>query len=257
MRLGVRQARRLASLVIALAIALAGGRGAIGTLGAAPDAPAQAVTAPGTAQLPACDGSPSIAVEADATHPDGAPDFTDEQVQEARGGSFERYSPLDSLGRCGPAMACLGPETMPTGARGDISGIHPSGWNQRLYDFVDQRALYNRSHLIAHSLSAEDANERNLVTGTRTMNEKGMRPWEERTARYIERTGNHVLYRSTPVFEGNELVCRGVRIEALSVEDDGEGLSFDVWCPNVEPGVTIDYATGDSHESGRPSDGSR
>lgn len=198
--------------------------------------------------IPAYDGEPTVLIGADSENPDGAPAFTTREIERAEKGTFEDYSELDALGRCGVALACLGEETMPTSGRGDISEIHPSGWHQRFYDFVDRQALYNRSHLIAHSLSGEDANERNLITGTRTMNNEGMRPWEERTVSYIRRTGNHVLYRATPVFEGDELVSRGVRLEARSVEDDGLGLSFDVYCYNVEPGVQIDYRTGDSWE---------
>ena len=145
-------------------------------------------------------------------------------------------------------MACLGPETLP--ARGEeresISEVHPTGWHSIRYDFVDGGSLYNRSHLIGWALSAENANERNLVTGTRWMNADVMRPFEEDVADYIYKTDNHVLYRSTPVFEGDELVCRGIRVEALSLEDGGREINFDVWCPNLQPGVTIDYATGDA-----------
>ena len=175
--------------------------------------------------------------------------FTDEEIAYAEENlGYERYSDLDALGRCGEAMACLGPETLP--ARGEeresISEVHPTGWHSIRYDFMDGGSLYNRSHLIGWALSAENANERNLVTGTRWMNADVMRPFEEDVADYIYTTDNHVLYRSTPVFEGDELVCRGIRVEALSLEDGGSEINFDVWCPNLQPGVTIDYATGDA-----------
>lgn len=175
--------------------------------------------------------------------------FTDEEIAYAEDNlGYERYSDLDALGRCGEAMACLGPETLP--ARGEeresISEVHPTGWHSIRYDFVDGGSLYNRSHLIGWALSAENANERNLVTGTRWMNADVMRLFEEDVADYIYKTDNHVLYRATPVFEGNELVCRGIRVEALSLEDGGREINFDVWCPNLQPGVTIDYATGDA-----------
>lgn len=175
--------------------------------------------------------------------------FTDEEIAYAEDNlGYERYSDLDALGRCGEAMACLGPETLP--ARGEeresISEVHPTGWHSIRYDFVDGGSLYNRSHLIGWALSAENANERNLVTGTRWMNADVMRPFEEDVADYIYKTDNRVLYRSTPVFEGDELVCRGIRVEAMSLEDGGREINFDVWCPNLQPGVTIDYATGDA-----------
>ena len=162
-------------------------------------------------------------------------------------GQFEEYSDLDSLGRCGAAFALIGKETMPSGERGSIGMIKPSGWQIDKYDFVDGGYLFNRCHLIAFSLAGENDNERNLITGTRTMNVKGMLPYEERTASYVDTTGNHVLYRVTPVFEGDNLVATGVLMEAQSVEDGGSGIRFCVWCYNVEPGVSIDYATGDNH----------
>ncbi len=159
---------------------------------------------------------------------------------------FEKYSPLDSLGRCGVAFACLGLETMPTEERGEIGWVKPSGWKTAKYDCVDGKYLYNRCHLVGFQLSGENANERNLITGTRYMNVQGMLPFENMVADYIKETGNHVLYRITPVFEGNDLVARGVQMEALSVEDDGDGICFNVYCYNNQPGVKIDYATGDN-----------
>ena len=171
------------------------------------------------------------------------PSFT---VDDATTDAFQSFSQLDRLGRCGTAYACLGPETLPTDARGDISEIHPSGWVQNFYDFIEGESLYNRSHLIAHCLSGQDANERNLITGTRHFNADVMEPIEAMVLDYIERTGNHVLYRVTPVFEGDELVARGVQIEALSMEDGGQGVSLNVFLRNIQPGVAIDYATGDN-----------
>ncbi len=160
---------------------------------------------------------------------------------------FEKYTVLDSLGRCGVAFGCLGRETMPTEERGPIGSVKPSGWKTVKYDFVDVKYLYNRCHLIGFQLSAENANTRNLITGTRYMNVQGMLPFENMVADYIKETGNHVLYRVTPVFKGSELVCRGVQIEAFSVEDNGDGVCFNVYCYNNQPGVIIDYATGGSY----------
>ena len=160
--------------------------------------------------------------------------------------SYESYAVLDSLGRCGIAMACLGRDLMPTGSRGDIYDVKPSGWVQASYDIVDGRYLYNRSHLIGWQLSGEDANNKNLITGTRSFNQLGMLPFENMVADYIKETNNHVLYRVTPVFVGNELVARGVLMEAWSVEDNGDGICFNVFVYNVQPGIIINYATGSS-----------
>ena len=159
---------------------------------------------------------------------------------------FENYSPLDNMGRCGVAFACLGRETMPTEERGEIGQVKPSGWVTAKYDCVDGKYLYNRCHLIGFQLSGENANERNLITGTRYMNVQGMLPFENMVADYIKETGNHVFYRVTPVFDGFNLVAKGVQMEAYSVEDDGEGICFNVFCYNNQPGVEIDYATGNS-----------
>lgn len=160
--------------------------------------------------------------------------------------SFEKYSSLDSLGRCGVAYANIGEETMPTEKRGNIGMIKPSGWQIKKYDFIDGKYLYNRCHLIGYQLSGENANEKNLITGTRYMNTEGMLPFENQVAGYVQETGNHVLYRVTPVFEGNHLVADGVLMEAMSVEDQGLDLEFNVFVYNVQPGVKIDYATGNS-----------
>lgn len=161
--------------------------------------------------------------------------------------SYEHYSELDSLGRTGVAMACLGPETIPTEKRGPIGMIKPAGWHTVKYpDVIKDLYLYNRCHLIAFELSGENANEKNLTTGTRYLNISGMLPFENKTRKYIDNTHNHVIYRVTPVFLNNELVCRGILIEAKSVEDNN--LEFCVYCYNVQPGIIIDYATGDSHK---------
>ena len=158
---------------------------------------------------------------------------------------YEDYSSLDNLGRCGVAKACLGKETMPKEERGEIGQVKPSGWKTVKYDCVDGKYLYNRCHLIGFQLSGENANERNLITGTRYMNVDGMLPFENMVADYIKETGNHVLYRVTPIYEGN---ARGVQMEAYSVEDNGQGISFNVYCYNNQPGVRINYATGESEE---------
>ena len=178
------------------------------------------------------------------------PDFSESDLSSAK--AFESYSPLDSLGRCGPAFACVGPETMPTEERGDISDIQPSGWHSVSYDGVEGGYLYNRCHLIGYQLTAENDNAENLITGTRYLNIEGMLPFENLVADYIHETGGHVLYRVTPVFAGGNLVASGVRMEAESVEDRGESVLFHVFCYNVQPGIQIDYATGDSAEIGAP-----
>lgn len=160
--------------------------------------------------------------------------------------SFERYSELDSLGRCGTAFANIGRDLMPTQKRGVIGRVRPSGWQLVKYDFVDGKYLYNRCHLIGYQLSGENDNEKNLITGTRYLNVEGMLPFENKAADYVRETDGHVLYRVTPVYEGDHLVADGVRMEACSVEDRGAGVCFHVFVYNVQPGVVIDYATGDS-----------
>lgn len=176
----------------------------------------------------------------------GQPGFS---ADDAARGSFMEFSELDFEGRCGTAAGLIGPETVSNAERGDISQVHPSGWIQHRYSFVDREMLYNRSHLIAHQLCGEDANERNLITGTRTMNAVGMTYYEELVGNYVRRTNNHVLYRVTPLFAANDLVARGVQMEAESVEDGGRAIRFNVFVYNVEPGVKIDYVTGDNWES--------
>lgn len=163
--------------------------------------------------------------------------------------AFEDYSELDSLGRCGRAYACLGRETMPEGEREPVGSIKPTGWHTVKYEFIEGKYLYNRCHLIAYQLSAENANIKNLITGTRYLNIGGMLSFEKKVIRYIENTGNHVLYRVTPIFVGDNLVASGVQMEAFSVEDKGEGICFNVFVYNVQPGVEIDYLTGESRLS--------
>lgn len=176
----------------------------------------------------------------------GEPGFTDDDFKR---GAFMEFSDLDFEGRCGAAFARIGTDTLSNAPRGDISQVHPSGWEQHRYGFVDQEMLYNRSHLIAHQLCGEDSNEKNLITGTRTMNSVGMTYYENIVANYVKQTGNHVLYRVTPIFAANDLVARGVQMEAESIEDDGQAVRFNVFVYNVEPGVEIDYVTGKSWES--------
>ena len=163
--------------------------------------------------------------------------------------SYETYSPLDALGRCGVVMSCIGQDLMPTEERGSIGQVKPSGWQTVKYDFVNGKYLYNRCHLIGFQLTGENANTCNLITGTRYMNVEGMLPFENMVADYIKETNNHVLYRVTPIFQDDELVARGVLIEAKSVEDDGDGILFCVYVYNNQPGVEIDYLTGLSKAS--------
>ena len=172
------------------------------------------------------------------------PSFTEEDYTTE---SYEYYSDLDSLGRCGVAEACVGVDLMPTEERESISKVKPTGWVQHQYDFVDGGNLYNRCHLIGFQLTGENANEKNLITGTRYMNVDGMLPFENMVADYIKETGNHVLYRVTPIYTGDNLVADGVEMEARSVEDDGDGICYHVFVYNEQPGVAIDHATGESH----------
>ena len=160
--------------------------------------------------------------------------------------SFEKYSDLDSLKRCGVAYACVGIDTMPTESRQAINKIKPSGWQNAKYDFIDGKYLYNRCHLIGYQLTAENANEKNLITGTRFMNVQGMLPFENEVAEYVKKNKKHVLYRVTPIYEGDNLVASGVQMEAESVEDKGKSVMFNVYVYNNQPGVVIDYSTGAS-----------
>ncbi len=162
--------------------------------------------------------------------------------------SFESYSKLDSLKRAGGAYACIGKDLMPTEDRESISSVTPTGWVNKEYSFVDGKYLYNRSHLIGFQLTGENANKLNLITGTRSFNVQGMLPFENMVADYIKETNNHVLYRVTPVYEGDNLVASGVIMEGYSVEDKGEEISFNVYVYNVEPGVIINYSDGTNYE---------
>ncbi len=199
------------------------------------------------ADIPEYSGEPYVVLD------ENQPDFAEEDKTES---SFETYSDLDGLGRCGAALANVGQDLMPTEERGNIGRIKPTGWQTAKYDVVDGKYLYNRCHLIGYQLTAENANERNLITGTRYMNVDGMLPFENMVADYVRETDDHVLYRVTPVFEGDNLLAEGVQMEAYSVEDDGEGVCFNVFVYNVQPGVSIDYATGESslEEEGKTDD---
>lgn len=180
-------------------------------------------------------------------------EFSDEDKK--RTDAFELYTDLDELGRCGVAYANICKELMPTEKRGSIGMIKPSGWQLAKYDSVDGKYLYNRSHLIGFQLAGENANEKNLITGTRYFNVVGMLPFENEVAEYVKETNNHVLYRVTPIFKDTELVARGVKIEAYSVEDSGKGVEFNVFVYNVQPDITINYQDGTSSGSGQIVDG--
>ena len=189
--------------------------------------------------IPEYSGEPYVILQ------DNQPDFGLEDLTLE---PFETYSELDSLGRCGVAYANICLEIMPTEPRGDIGQVKPSGWQTVKYDCVDGKYLYNRCHLIGYQLAGENANKQNLITGTRYMNVTGMLPFENMVDDYVEDTENHVLYRVTPVFDGDNLVASGVQMEAFSVEDEGEGVCFNVFVYNVQPGIVINYATGESWE---------
>ena len=188
-------------------------------------------------EIPAYSGNPYVAIN------NNEPTFTEEELTTE---AYEFYSELDQLGRCGMTVACLGQELMPTEDRESISHVKPSGWVQGQYDFVDGKSLYNRCHLIGFQLAGENANEKNLITGTRYMNTIGMLPFENMVADYIKETGNHVMYRVTPIYDGDNLVASGVQMEGYSVEDEGDGIYFNVYAYNAQPGVEIDYATGEN-----------
>ena len=192
-------------------------------------------------EIPAYSGTPYTEVNGNQ------PYFTEEELTTQ---SFETYSELDSLGRCGVAYANVGQDLMPTEPRGEIGAVKPTGWHLVKYDNVDGKYLYNRCHLIAYMLAAENANPQNLITGTRYLNVQGMLPFETKVCDYVKNTGNHVLYRVTPIFDGDNLLADGVLMEAYSVEDVGEGIQFCVFAYNVQPGIGIDYATGDNWAEG-------
>ncbi len=192
----------------------------------------------GLSEVPSYTGDPYVLIN------DNVPEFREEDYTTSE---QEIYSALDDLGRCGVAFAKVGLETMPTEERGSIGMIKPSGWHTVKYDIVDGKYLYNRCHLIGYQLTGENANPQNLITCTRFMNTVGMLEFENQVASYVKDTGNHVLYRVTPIFEGTNLVASGVQMEAQSIEDEGRGISFNVYVYNVQDGIIIDYASGDSH----------
>ena len=193
--------------------------------------------------IPTYNGSPYVVIN------DNVPDFSSSELTTT---GYEKYSSLDSRGRCGVAIASCGKEIMPKDGeeRGSISSIKPSGWVQAKYDGISGGYLWNRCHLIGWQLSAENANKQNLITGTRYMNVDGMLPFENMVADYIKETNNHVAYRITPIYDGDNLVCSGVQMEAYSIEDSGDGICFNVFCYNVQPGIVINYATGSSSQEG-------
>lgn len=205
------------------------------------DTPASDISAASVEDVPAYSGEPYIEIN------NNEPEFTEEELDTS---SYESYSELDTLGRCGTATACVGTDLMPTEERGSIGQVKPSGWHTVKYNgLVDGNYLYNRCHLIGYQLTGENANEENLITGTRYLNVEGMLPFENEIADYVSETDNHVLYRVTPIYEGENLVASGVQMEAKSLEDDGKGVTFNVYCYNAQPGIEIDYATGESHKA--------
>lgn len=236
--------------VLAAALALAGALMLVSCTKAEPSASSSAVSSSVTSEtavtlenLPPFSGTPYVVLT------DNQPLFssTDRTTE-----SYEFYSELDALGRCGVTVACVGQDIMPTEERGSIGQVKPTGWHTAKYDWVDGRYLYNRCHLIGFQLTGENANVCNLITGTRYLNVDGMLPFENLVADYVKETSNHVLYRVTPIFVGDELVARGVEMEGYSVEDEGEGVCFHVYCYNSQPGVVIDYATGESRADAAP-----
>ena len=224
-------------LSLALLLVLLAGLWYLHTAGDIQSQHVQSVTAIYLDDIPPFSGEPYVAVNGNE------PSFLPGEMTTS---SYEVYSPLDALGRCGVASACVGVDLMPTEERESIGQVKPSGWQTVKYDCVDGKYLYNRCHLIGFQLTGENANKQNLITGTRYMNVEGMLPFENMVADYVKETENHVLYRVTPIYDGDALVAGGVQMEALSVEDEGKGVSFNVYVYNCQPGVEIDYATGES-----------
>ena len=234
---------RALAMVICLALTMQFASGC-GTTEAAQSTQENATTIAETfdfAAVPAYDGKAYVAVN------DNVPFFTEEELSSA---SYETYGELDPLGRCTVCVASVGQDLMPAEERGNIGAVKPTGWHTVKYDFVDGKYLYNRCHLIGYQLTGENANEKNLITGTRYLNIEGMLPFENMVADYVKETDQHVMYRVTPVFEGDNLLAAGVLMEGKSVEDNGEGVLFCVFAYNVQPGVSIDYATGESSADG-------
>lgn len=234
----------LLSFLLVLCLSLGACIGPVEQIDPSTQADSSVVLAPNGFDLSAI---PPFSGEAYVILNQNTPYFTQEEIITD---SYESYDDLDALGRCTQAMACIGKELMPTEDRGSISSVKPTGWHSVTYDCVSGGDLYNRCHLIGFQLTGENANRENLVTGTTYLNHIGMLPFENMIADYIKETGNHVMYRVTPIFVGNELVCRGILMEAYSVEDEGDGICFNVYCYNNQPGVEIDYATGNSWLSG-------
>lgn len=226
-----------AALYLSLTLTACGvyGGAQAGSGGEDEDSSVQAASVDTVAEVPEYDGAPYVEIN------DNQPEFTEEELTTE---SYEEYSDLDALGRCGKAEACIGEELMPDEERGDISDVKPTGWENKEYDIVDGGYIYNRCHLIGFQLTGENANEENLITGTRYMNTEGMLPFENMVAEYVQETDNHVMYRVTPVFDGDNLVASGVQMEAESVEDGGEGICFNIYVYNVQPEIAIDYMTG-------------
>lgn len=224
-----------AILALAVLLILLAGAWYLRSAGYGGEQHVQSLTALYLDDLPPFSGEPYVAVNGNV------PSFLPGELTTS---SYEIYSPLDDLGRCGVASACVGVDLMPTEERESIGQVKPSGWQTVKYDCVDGKYLYNRCHLIGFQLTGENANKQNLITGTRYLNVEGMLPFENMVADYVKETENHVLYRVSPVYDGDDLVARGVQMEALSVEDEGEGVSFNVYVYNSQPGVEIDYATG-------------
>lgn len=237
-----RQMLRIAALLCALVVLCCGCvNGATGA--ATTTATTQSGNIASVNEVPAYSGEAYVEIN------ENVPQFSEALlVTEA----FETYMPLDYLGRCGTVLACVGREIMPTEERGEIGQVKPTGWHTVKYDIVDGKYLYNRCHLIGYQLTGENANERNLITGTRYLNVEGMLPFEDAIADYVKETGNHVIYRVTPVFHGTNLLAHGVQMEAQSVEDNGKGICFNVYAYNVQPGIVIDYVTGESELKNKP-----
>lgn len=234
---------RLFSLIILLSMILTACKGVPtdSTSSQTPDTAGSVTENNGSYTLPDPETLPDFSNVAYIAINGNKPYFTEDEITDK---SYEYYSPLDSLGRCSYTMACLGRDLMPTSERENISSVRPTGWMTTKYDFIDGENLYNRCHLIGFQLAGENANEKNLITGTRYMNTEGMLPFENMIADYIKETDNHVMYRVSPVFVGDELVARGVLMEGYSVEDEGEGIFFNVYAYNCQPGIEIDYKTG-------------
>lgn len=197
-------------------------------------------------QIPAYSGKPYAVIN------NNEPFFTEEEITTK---SYEKYSPLDNLGRCQACIACIGKDIMPSDKRGEISSVKPSGWVNNSYDFIDGNYVYNRCHLIGFQLAGENANDRNLITGTRYMNVQGMLPFENMVTDFVKESNEHVMYRVTPIYRGDNLVADGVLMEAMSVEDEGDSILFNVFCYNVQPGIVIDYATGKNWLDETPTEG--